>query len=945
MNTFRKCFFVFSLLASLLLASSVYAEKVYNAGILSDYEFSGNNITEYGENSIKDVFTDAENSALDLKGDFTLSDGIGALSGGSINILCMVPMSDTLLPYMDYTSEPMATGFLTLLAPSGSKLYFEDFSSFNNIKIGMLKNSYFQSSLNAYAAQNKFTFTPVYFDDIDALTGAALQGSVDAMLSPAVSASEGLRIIAKCGEFDYYCAVKKGDSETLSFINSVLKKHKAYSPFFIPDFYRNSFTVPYNNMVPLTTEDERAVKTQEKLRVFIFDNEYPMAYFDPETSEYTGIYVEYMKKVAQNCSLELEYIPCEQENINMNSIVIGRADIILNVSGSTQGLVEASTPYTTMNYVTIVKNGNEITEDGSHTVGILKKDAWIEDYLADNYPSWTIREYRSVNSLLRAADFNRVDAALVSSVEMQTKTSLITHPHLSAAEGGDIPVPVSLGISKVTCPQDVVNLINTAIRYTPSGDVEDEIEKYVISNAYVPNVRDVLYKHRWLILLVLAAFVTVITIFKLRERYFKMLSQSDSLTNIHNSQYFYKAAEKMLEKNPEQPFLLASVDARNFKLINDRFGHIIGDQTLVSISNEISKIFKDKGLYARLQSDNFIILVEDTDENRALLDSLEHIDIHIHDSSEYRVPIKTGVCPIPSYDPKVSLSSYIDKANIAKDDTPGRSTNYLRYFTDEMAAQLDTKNNIEVEMVHALHRGDFIVYYQPKYELATDKIIGAEALVRWNHRDKGLISPGLFVPLFEQNGFIIQLDFYVYESVLKMLKERLRCGEQVVTVSMNVSRCHLGDKQFAQKLDALVSKYQVPKKYIEMEITESIFSEADSSAISLIYELKERGFSISMDDFGSGYSSLNLLRKVPIDTLKIDKVFIDNAETDHRGRVIVEAIISMASKIQLHTICEGVETKQQRDFLKEAGCEMVQGFFYARPMPYEDFAALLDSDD
>ena len=137
MNTFRKCFFVFSLIASLMIASSVHAEKTYDAGILSDYAFSGNNVTEYGENSIKDIFTDAENSALNMKGDFTLSDGLDALSGGSIDILCMVPISGTLTPYVDYASEPMATGFLTLLAPSDSKLYFEDFTSFNNIKVGI----------------------------------------------------------------------------------------------------------------------------------------------------------------------------------------------------------------------------------------------------------------------------------------------------------------------------------------------------------------------------------------------------------------------------------------------------------------------------------------------------------------------------------------------------------------------------------------------------------------------------------------------------------------------------------------------------------------------------------------------------------------------------------------------------------------------------------------
>lgn len=262
-----------------------------------------------------------------------------------------------------------------------------------------------------------------------------------------------------------------------------------------------------------------------------------------------------------------------------------------------------------------------------------------------------------------------------------------------------------------------------------------------------------------------------------------------------------------------------------------------------------------------------------------------------------------------------------------------------------MEQQLTIQNKIEVEKVQALRRGDFIVYYQPKYELATDKIIGAEALVRWNHKDQGLISPGVFVPLFEKNGFIIELDFYVYETVLQMIRSRILGKDQIVPISMNVSRCHLGDEHFVERLEKLVEKYQVPKEYIEMEITESIFSQEDNSALALIYELKNHGFTISMDDFGSGYSSLNLLRKVPIDTLKIDKVFIDNTDDSRRSEVIVEEIISMASKIRVKTICEGVETETQRDFLKYAGCDMVQGFFYSKPLPYKDFETLLNSSN
>ena len=176
-----------------------------------------------------------------------------------------------------------------------------------------------------------------------------------------------------------------------------------------------------------------------------------------------------------------------------------------------------------------------------------------------------------------------------------------------------------------------------------------------------------------------------------------------------------------------------------------------------------------------------------------------------------------------------------------------------------------------------------------------------------------------------------------------MQKHRLDMGKKVIPISMNVSRCHLSDTNFVDNLEAVVAKYKVPKQYIEMEITESIFSQEDSSAIALIYNLKEHGFTISMDDFGSGYSSLNLLRKVPIDTLKIDKVFIDSTEDVQRSQVIVEEIINMASKIHVKTICEGVETQSQRDFLKIAGCNMVQGYFYSKPLPYEDFSNLLNS--
>ena len=265
----------------------------------------------------------------------------------------------------------------------------------------------------------------------------------------------------------------------------------------------------------------------------------------------------------------------------------------------------------------------------------------------------------------------------------------------------------------------------------------------------------------------------MIVFIKWREYYYKKLLHTDTLTQIPNKQYFMKTAEKILDNNSDKSYLLTSLDARNFKLINERFGHIVGDQTLMNIAKNIKSKFHKNGLYARSQSDSFLILVEDTSQNRELLKSLVDLDISIHNTTNYKVPLKIGVCPIPRYNPALSLSLYIDRANIAKKYTSVRNTNYICYFTDDMNKKLNMKNMIESEMVRALSKGEFVVYYQPKYELANDTIIGAEALVRWNHKEKGIISPGVFIPVFERNGFIVDLDFYVYEQVLKMQKHRL----------------------------------------------------------------------------------------------------------------------------------------------------------------------------
>lgn len=944
MKYLKQFLLIFSVLLTILFSDAVYADNsTYNIGILNDYKFSGNNISQYSKDSVQSVLNHIDNADA-VFSEKNLNDGINALNNGQLDFLCMVPKSNILASQLDYSSEPVAKGFLALFTLSENDIYFEDFKKFNGIKIALLNNSYFEDYLKDYSSLHGFTYEPVYFNTTDEMMSAVHTKTVNAVLTPTTCSPDSMRIIGKCGEFNYYFAVGKGNGKMLDILNNSLSVLKQNHPFYLSETFEKSFLIPYRNTVALTDDDYLAAKRQEELRVLVPTDNYPMSYYDISARDYKGLYVEILKQISRNTGLKIKYIPDDQPDMTLNSIEMGRADVILSVSDSTEGLVKATEPYTHISYLPVAYKDTVIFEDSSLNIGILSSDKWITGYLENTHPQWTITEYSSINALLRAAERKKISAALLSTPDMQTKTSLIAHPKLSIVNDFSISIPVSLGVSSLTCHYSVVNLLNKTIASVAVPQSELENKVYTLSHTYVPNFMEMLYANKLWLFLALLVFAVIILIVKLREIHFRRIALTDPLTLIPNKRCFYESVQKAIDKNPLRPYLLCTLDAKNFKLVNDRFGRLIGDQTLCSIAKEIKALFGNNSIYARAQGDSFLIFTEDTPESRERMASISELSVHIHNSSHYHVLLKAGICPIECFDPEIGLDNYIDRAVIAKVHSPARNEHSVTYFTKDMEIRLDMQNSIEVEMDKALENGEFIVYYQPKYELSTNNIIGAEALVRWKKGDE-IISPGLFIPLFEKNGFIVELDFYIYEQVMKMLQTRIHNKKNIVPISMNVSRCHLSDINFVERLEALVGKYQIPKKYIEMEITESIFNEEDSSALALIRSMKEHGFTISMDDFGSGYSSLNLLREVPIDTLKIDKVFIDNAHNSPRGRVIVEAIISMASKINIKTICEGVETCMQRDFLKQAGCDMVQGFLYSKPLPPDDFEKLLNSSN
>ena len=248
---------------------------------------------------------------------------------------------------------------------------------------------------------------------------------------------------------------------------------------------------------------------------------------------------------------------------------------------------------------------------------------------------------------------------------------------------------------------------------------------------------------------------------------------------------------------------------------------------------------------------------------------------------------------------------------------------------------------IENDMYRALKKREFKVYMQPKVDLQTGVLSGAEALVRWDHPELGLMGPDKFIPMFEKNGFIVNLDKYVFEEVCSNMSRWIKAGYDVVPVSVNVSRLHFLNSNFVSEYNKIKKKYRISDDLIEIEITESVvFSNNNEEVFTVMKEFRNEGFEISMDDFGSGYSSLGLLKEMPIDTLKLDKLFLNNIE-EYSSQIIVGNIINMAKNLNLNVVSEGVETYMQVDFLRDIGCDMAQGFIFAKPEPMDEYEELI----
>lgn len=493
------------------------------------------------------------------------------------------------------------------------------------------------------------------------------------------------------------------------------------------------------------------------------------------------------------------------------------------------------------------------------------------------------------------------------------------------------------GCASLTLNDGDYNLVYVPITDITGWSIITVIPEVSVMQMVGTQIKSAIFAWGFILLLVLLLVIYINMSTMQSGKTIESIAYSDDLTCAKNLNYFTKKAMELIQTEKKLPYLVAQFDISGFRYINEAFGHERGDEILRTIAQYGEETFGSKEVFARSTADQFAVLMVDFEDIEHRMDNFSarineyarNIDV------SFPIILRTGYYRVKKGDR--DISEMIDKANVARKTIQRDAKLWTVAYSEQMQRDIRIREEIESSMEQALEHGEFRVYLQPKYDILENRIAGAEALVRWIKADGTMVYPDQFIPIFEQNGFVERLDFYMLEEICKRLRSIRKEGLKVGPISVNQSRILLMNPDYVRKVQRILKKYAVPKDTIELELTETVFFDEKERIIAVMNELKQNDVVWDIDDFGSGFSSLNLLKDVPFDCLKIDRGFFSETSDSETSKLILRKIVEMADGLKVQCICEGVETEEQVELLRSIGCRYAQGFLYSKPIPLEEF--------
>lgn len=898
----------------------------------------------------------------------TQADGLSMLADGKLDLLGCMLYSDERTERYSYSALPAGQTFTSLFVRNDSPLTGDDFSALNGITVATERTSLVVEQLSAYAEECGFSIGSYEdYATVPDVTDAVLSGEADAGVLISYQPGSQTRIIANFAPEPFYFITTAGNTDVLSALDQGMNALMINNPY-----YAQALSVKYHQtysaQASFSKKELAFLQNADPVRVCVSDASYPLLEFNKITGTVSGIVADVFTDLSAETGLQFVYQYAGSYDDALELVSSGACDILACFPYETRtaedyGILPTD-PYLTLQLVRITKPG-EINP--APLVGMLADCAGYDDVA--NNPNARYRFYNSPAACFEALRKGEVDEIIVTTTAAGYYLAQTRYTQLIRTPLQGVTSNISIGVSE---QYDAADLLHSALDKALSSVTDARINQYALENTIKSSgsleamINRLPTTTALIIILVLFLLLLLLILFfrafvhqsrqaevlsadakkkaelarEAAERINELLVM-DERTGLYNETGFALTARRSIDNDPNARWFILDFDIDDFSHYNATYGFARGDEVLRLLSDSIKSALCESGeLCARFYADHFVCLLhaDSIDEVRrramTLNTALRRAD-GIHP-----LLLNYGIYPID--DVALPISAMCDRAQAAKRTVKGNYESIIGVFDEHVHQQQLADAMLISRMQTGLENEEFIAYYQPKYDIQTEQISGAEALVRWRHGDE-LIMPGRFIGLFEKNGLISKLDFYMLDAVCRRLRAQLDAGLDARPISLNFSRNHLYDPTFLTHLADVVARSQVPPRLLVIEFTEYACLENGHDLIRVIDGVHAMGMQVSIDDFGSGYSSLNMLKDMNFDEVKLDRGFLSPSADVERGQTVIQAVLALSRELHLSTVAEGVETREQLDFLRQSGCDHAQGYYFSRPVPAEEYDRLLRS--
>ncbi len=730
-----------------------------------------------------------------------------------------------------------------------------------------------------------------------------------------------------------------------------------------PQLREQLFLKYFNSGSPLllTPEEKDFIRKNPTVTATLSPGQKPFAYF--EDGKPRGIIAEITALMALDLGLDFQFRETATSSEVIESLKTGAVDVVAdfysNYNWGQENNAALSLPYLTLNYVPVMRRDR--SPGKAPIVACARNHFYTHEYVEKNYQPEQLQYFDTIKECMDAVNNGQADLTFLKAITVQH--DIEQGEYLNLFTNGNVVFShmISFAISQQADPR-LIRLLDKEIRHLGEARIAEIITRHEFQGEKNRSLRAYIVRHPWqsiaLVSVALFAVIGVLLyVMRLRQRsaseiYF--LAYHNPLTGLTNIQWFEREAARLVNKHEDARqagrLFIMVLSTRRMDLLKaslDRQFVADGIRQLVeNVRAENAWILTD-GIASNLTHLYVLGCLED---GMTLRNAAERFAActSLLQSNGYRVHMEYtfGLRSIPP-DAATDIVHLMADADTAQNEAMEHNES-IGIYDEELQKRRLRQKEIEVLMKKALQNNEFQVWLQPKYDLRTHQIIGAESLTRWQSPELGFVMPGAFIPVFERNGFILEFDYYVLETACRLQVQRMEQGKPLLPISVNQSGHHIREPGYLDRLQRILDRYQLPAGSIDLEITETAFVDFDTkegrnNSAAIIASLKKMGFTISMDDFCTGYSSIAMLQHLDMDIMKIDRAMLLSAEASPRGRNILRQVIALGDSLQMLVLCEGVETEAQEAMLIENGCHYAQGFLFAKPMPAQDYFAFADS--